>query len=216
MIKQRPDALKASRRTVWSLLAVTLAGVIVTVIFFWTTRSAELNRFKSQFEHDANIRANLIAVKLNQCLLVIEALRGYYNASDNVERREFKIFTAPFLAERKELQALAWLPCVLQSQRADYEERQRKEGWIGFQIKDLTPDRRFISADKREEYYPVEYVEPLKGNVIKIGFNMASEPIRRAAMEKARDTGKATVTERIQMMQDDNAFGFIIYLPIYR
>jgi PAS domain S-box-containing protein len=216
MTKQPPDALKVSRHTVWSLLAVTLAGVIVTAIFFWTTRSAELNQFKSQFEHDASIRANLVAVKLNQCLIVIRAFQSCYDASDEVERREFKIFTAPFLAEQNELQALAWLPRVLQSQRADFEKRVRQDGLPGFQIKDLTPDRRFINAAEREEYYPIEYVEPIKGNEQKIGFNMASEPIRRAAMEKTRDTGKATVTERIQMMQADNAYGFIIYLPIYK
>lgn len=106
MTKQLPDVLKASRRTVWSLLAVTLAGVILTAIFFWTTRSAELNGFKSQFEHDASNRANLVNDKLDDCLLVIRALQGYYNSSDLVERKEFKTFAAPFLPERKELQAL--------------------------------------------------------------------------------------------------------------
>jgi CHASE1-domain containing sensor protein len=164
MTKQRPDTLRSSRRTVYGFVLVMLAGVILTVFFFWMARSAESKRFKTQFEHDANIRANLIDDRLGDCLLVIAALEGYYNASDNVERREFKIFTAPFLAERKELQALVWLPCVLQSQRAEYEKRVRQEGLPGFQIKDLTPDRRFISADKQEAYYPIEYIEPLKGN----------------------------------------------------
>ena len=39
MTKQTPDAFKVSRRTVWSLLAVTLAGVTVTAALNGTAAS---------------------------------------------------------------------------------------------------------------------------------------------------------------------------------
>ena len=195
---------------------VMLAGIIVTAIFFWTEWNAELNRLKTQFKQDAEIRANLVVEHLDGCLFVVQAIQSSLKGSNRLDNTVFKIFTAPFLAERKEIQALAWLPCVLQSQRADFEKRVRQEGLPGFQINDLTPDGRLISADKREEYYPVEYIEPLKGNELKTGFNMALEPIRRAALEQARDTGKAAITERIEMVQEDKAFGFLVYLPLYQ
>ncbi len=200
----------------WRIFAVFIIGFLLTAAYFCKEWNKELNKLETQFERDAAIRANLIADKLNHCLLVVEALQSSLYGSNRLDRAGFKIFTTPFLAERKELQVLEWLPRVLQSERADFEGRERQDVAPGFQIKDLAPDGRLISAGDRDEYYPVQYIEPVKGNELIIGFNMASEPIRRAALEQARDTGKAAVTERIRLIQGDKEFCFIICFPIYR
>ncbi len=217
MSEQRLNMFTTSRRTVWRLFAVTLLGLAVTSVFFGSARNAELNRFKIQFEHDASLRANLIAGKLEQCILAIKALQGCYNVSDFVERREFAIFTVPFLAEQKELQAMEWIPRVLPDQRANFVETQRQGGLPDFQIKECDANRHLVPADQREAYYPVLYVEPLKRNEKMIGFDLGSEPLRQDTLERARDTGGAAVSGRIQLMQEDkNQSGFIVALPVYK
>jgi CHASE1-domain containing sensor protein len=58
-----------------------------------------------------------------------------------------------------------------------------------------------------------------KRNQAAIGFNMFSEPTRRAAMEKARDKGDAVISSKVLLKQEitqNKQWGFLIYVPIYR
>src|SRR5205085_1112678 len=52
-----------------------------------------------------------------------------------------------------------------------------------------------------------------------IGFDMYTEPTRRAAMEAARDTGEPRASGRVVLVQEVEAKtqpGFLIYVPRYR
>ena len=215
--QQSSTTLKTSRCAALGLIATLLAGTFITAAFFWTARKAEANRFQIQFTHDASLRANLITEKLDQCLLAINALQAYYNSSDSVDRREFAVFALPFLAEQKELQALEWIPSVLNDRRNEFEETQRQNGLGDFRIWESDADGRHIPAVERMEHYPVLYVEPMQGEKELIGFDLGSEPSRLAAIEKARDTGQAAVTKRMQLPQENwNQAGFIVFLPVYQ
>ncbi len=63
------------------------------------------------------------------------------------------------------------------------------------------------------------FLEPMEGrNLRAFGFDMMSEPIRRAAMEQARDTGRAAVSGKVTLVQEDEKdpqFGFLLYLPVF-
>lgn len=48
---------------------------------------------------------------------------------------------------------------------------------------------------------------------------MYSEPVRRAAMEQARDSGAASISAKVKLVQENDKnvqSGFLMYLPIYR
>jgi CHASE1-domain containing sensor protein len=51
-----------------------------------------------------------------------------------------------------------------------------------------------------------------------IGFDMFSEPTRRAAMQAALQTGRPHLTGGVQLMQDGSIprSSLLLYLPIYR
>ncbi len=74
-----------------------------------------------------------------------------------------------------------------------------------------------VRAPRRAEYFPSYYVESLGGNGRTLGFDGASDPIRREALNRARDTGKPTATDPLTLMQDvQRQAGFLVFLPIYR
>ncbi len=64
------------------------------------------------------------------------------------------------------------------------------------------------------------YLEPEDGrNRRALGFDMLREPVRRAAMEQARDTGHTTVSGRVRLLQEnglDEQWGVLMYVPVYR
>jgi signal transduction histidine kinase len=78
--------------------------------------------------------------------------------------------------------------------------------------------------------FPILDVEPFDGRVLPVsGFDMSSDPVRRAAMEQARDTGVPVATDRVTMLvpwhpaglercsagSSSTPYGLLIYAPIY-
>jgi CHASE1-domain containing sensor protein len=59
-----------------------------------------------------------------------------------------------------------------------------------------------VPASSRVEYFPVFYVEPYSGNELALGFNLASNSVRRAAITHSRKTGKLTATARVTLVQE--------------
>ncbi|MBX3571781.1 MAG: CHASE domain-containing protein [Mesorhizobium sp.] len=64
----------------------------------------------------------------------------------------------------------------------------------------------------------VTLLEPLDdGNRQVLGFDMMSEPTRRAALTRAMETGQPRVTGRVPLIQDEGIStqaGFVVYLPL--
>ena len=76
------------------------------------------------------------------------------------------------------------------------------------------------AVGRRDSYAPIIQREPYAGsNVFRLGYDVLSEPERRAALERARDTGLASLTGRLRLRIDGNAEApppsFILYMPLY-
>jgi PAS domain S-box-containing protein len=87
----------------------------------------------------------------------------------------------------------------------------RAEGFPQYEIK---------PKGRRDEYTAIIYLEPFdERNQKAFGFDMYSEAVRRQAMVMARDTGKAALSGRVELVQEtteDKQAGFLLYLPIYK
>ena len=67
------------------------------------------------------------------------------------------------------------------------------------------------------ETFAITYIEPIAPNREAVGLNIAFEDNRRNAAITARDTGKATITKRIFLVQDaTRSAGFLLLRPQYR
>jgi PAS domain S-box-containing protein len=217
MAERRFYLFGLSRRTFLTLSLIMAAGIFLTTVVFWEARQSALNSFRLQFERDAAMRSNLIAWKLEECLAITQALQRFFAASQHVDASKFAIFALPFLEKRGDLQALEWIPHVRHAEREIFENIRREQGMQNFAITEYGPDGEIIPAGDREAYYPVFFVEPLKGNEKAAGFDLASNPVRRVALDKARDTGEPTVSERIRLVQEPGEqFSFLIAIPVYR
>ncbi|MEQ1742745.1 MAG: EAL domain-containing protein, partial [Candidatus Nitrotoga sp.] len=73
---------------------------------------------------------------------------------------------------------------------------------------------------KQDVTTSVIFIEPVtEGNRRTFGYDMYSDPVRRAAMEQARDNDKAVITGKTKLIQENNESaqaGFLMYLPIYK
>lgn len=204
------------RRFFWTGPVVILAGLLFTLVLLLVVRQAELSSFQTRLESDASLRTDTIVNKIDDTLLVVMALRNFFASSEQVSRQRFATFAGPFLLERQELKALSWNPRVLDGERALFEDREGKSLAGKLAISELGTKGERQPAGRRDFYYPVLYIEPLRDNLQAIGFDVGSNPLRLAALERARDTGMPAATERITLVQDGaHKFSVLVFNPLY-
>ncbi|MBF0468725.1 MAG: response regulator, partial [Desulfamplus sp.] len=156
----------------------------------------------------------------------------------------FRIFVMPAIKRYPGIKALEWIPRVADSERTKYEKTAKDDGLTDFRItehqkevednykdKDLNKDKdpkgnqqdvkdknnqQMVTAGKRSEYYPVYFVEPIKGNEKALGFDLASNAIRKQTLNDSMESGKILATARIKLVQETyDRFGIVIFVPVY-
>ncbi len=82
------------------------------------------------------------------------------------------------------------------------------------------PDYSVKPEGERAYYSSIIYLEPFsERNLRAFGYDMLTEPVRRLAMEQARDTGAAALSGKVTLVQEtaeDVQAGALMYVPVYR
>jgi CHASE1-domain containing sensor protein len=99
--------------------------------------------------------------------------------------------------------------------------KARKEGLPGFQIIEPAAPGKPATAGKRKEYFPRYFFEPDDDyqngyNQIELGFDVASDPACREALERSSYTGEASATGRVTLGLKPGGDGFMIFVPLYK
>jgi PAS domain S-box-containing protein len=194
-------------------------GVAFTlvVIFFIYTNAWEQDRVKLEFERRTDQLAQRLQEHFDNYIDVLHSVENLYASSVPINRQQFKTFVSRWFARHPGIRAVSWSPRVLDSERADYEQAAREDGLSNFQITERSPQGQLVRAARRAEYIPAYYSASVRGNERALGFDAASDPTRREALNRARDTGKPTATDPLALIQDiQREGGFVIFLPIYK
>jgi PAS domain S-box-containing protein len=198
--------------------ALVLAlGALLTSVAWTITSNLERARLRSEFEHLAQDRETAITGSIDDNLRALRALSARCEDRYGILREEFKKFTALILSENHGIQALEWIPRVPDAERAAYEQTARQDGLEGFQITELDANGELRRAARRDEYFPVFYVEPLHGNERALGFDLASSVPRAATLAQARDSGELVVAPPVKLVQEQgDQCGTLMLIPQYR
>ncbi len=145
----------------------------------------------------------------------LEGLALFFASSDAVERKEFHAYSR-HLTKNAIVHAWSWVPAIPASARLRLEEEMRGEGFSNFVIweKSILGERR--PAVEREIFYPVLYIEPPEGNEEVFGFDLGSEPLRRATMEQAAQTGLVIATEPLALAHESgDRTSILLFRPVF-
>ena len=180
-------------------------------------RHGQEQAWREEVRKLAQDRAEVIRGQVARSMEVLHAVAAFFDARGEVSPQEFKAFVERPLARQPELQALAWDVRVPGPERAKWEARARNEGFPDFRFTEEGSEGPLVPAQKRDEYFPVFYVESLEKNAPAHGFDVGSEPRRRAALEQAGVTGRPAATVPIRLAQETGSQrGFIVFFPLYR
>jgi PAS domain S-box-containing protein len=200
----------------WLAMTIGLGATFtLTVALVTYTASLERAAFASEFDD----RTGPLAVELEKATAVyagaVGAIEGLLAVSAAPSRSEFREFAARLYARVPGVQALEWAPRVSSTDRGTFEASMQAEGSAGFAVREQR-DGSLQGAGERPEYFPIAFVEPLAGNELALGFDLASHPGRLAAMTAAHDSGEVSFTERVSLVQGgQNRDGFLAFMPVY-
>jgi diguanylate cyclase (GGDEF)-like protein len=173
---------------------------------------ASEQQLRADFDFRVRELVGSIAGRMQTYIQVLHGVQGLYASSQEVTRREFHAYLAVQQVDRHfpGIHGIGYLPLLPGAALARHEASVRAEGYPGYAVR--PPGQRAWHA-------PITYLEPLSdSNQLAFGYDLWSEPVRRAALEQARDTGQAAMTGKIHLVQDGGsaqAHGFLVVLPVY-
>ncbi|MBF0141151.1 MAG: CHASE domain-containing protein [Magnetococcales bacterium] len=194
----------------WLLL---LGGLSSTYFFYQLAVKNAYEDLHGDFQYQAQEITARIQERMESYEQVLRGVRGLFQASYEVERREFKNYVASLQLEELApgIQGVGFSLIVAPQDKEQHVATVRREGF---------PDYSIRPEGERDLYSAIVYLEPFSGRNLKaFGYDMFSEPVRRAAMELARDSGLASLSGKVRLVQEDQQHvqaGVLLYLPIYR
>lgn len=173
------------------VLLVTAACSLALTLAAWISARSDADaEARGRFDLGAAEVVQAIKGRMLDYEQVLRGAAGLFAASERVERGEWAAYVA---ALRVEL------------------------AYPGIRALGYAP---YLRSPGGRTQAPVLYLEPLdEVNRRALGYDMYADPARRAAMERARDTGSAAITPMLTLVQDAGTTaspGFVMYLPVYR
>ncbi|CAK0747758.1 two-component system, sensor histidine kinase [Gammaproteobacteria bacterium] len=201
---------KSRRITVALPLFFVLATLLAVFVAFFRIEAA---RLQLALKYEAELIGKTISTHLINMLEASENLNLLCQNSVPRNESEFSRITKGVLSRYPEIQALEWVPRVLKTDREEIESKLKAANTI----KELDDFENWIPAKDRQEYFPIQFVEPFLGNENVTGFDLASESVRRQTIELARSSKKLAVTPPIHLVQstEKNNSGVLLITPVF-
>jgi len=193
---------------------LVLGFAAVTVLFVRVSGS-EQARLHRDFEHRIVPIEAVLRSQLSNYEEVVTSLASFFEASDEVTRGEFHTFCAGALARYPAIAGLSWNPRVIAARRDELEARARGEGFPAFAFTERSSGGGLRVAQSRPDYAPVYYLEPGVDNAIVLGYDAVSDPVRRAAFDRASRSGGAVASGRTELIQRVPAAGVLLVAPVH-
>ncbi|WP_196800589.1 EAL domain-containing protein [Thioalkalivibrio sp. ALJ16] len=194
-------------------MLVLLFGTLLSLLAALQVKQALDVEVADRFAFAADQVTIRIEERLDAYALVLRGAAGLFDASEEVTREEWRDYVRKLRVSDtlKRVQGIGFARLLQPDELAAHIAEVRAEGF---------PDYRVFPDEPREVYTSIVYLEPFDArNRRAFGYDMFSEPVRRAAMIQARDSGRAALTGRVQLVQEtehDVQAGTLMYVPVYR
>ncbi|MGH8728665.1 MAG: CHASE domain-containing sensor histidine kinase [Burkholderiales bacterium] len=168
---------------------------------------------KAEFDSRVAEITNAIRARMNVYEQVLRGAVGLFHASEIVERDEWRIYVADLQVSENYpgMLAIGYVRRVLPAEKEIHIAEVRAEGF---------PDYTIQPEGERHEYTSIVYIEPFdETNRRAFGYDMFSDPVRRLAMEQARDRGATAISGKVVLVQEaakNPSPGVLMYLPLYK
>lgn len=210
----RPEyTSKKTSRSLHKSVLILITGIVLSIIAGYYTKKD----IDAQSENEFGLICNEIKAKVTTRLYsqaqLLRSGSAYFAAADTVTRKDWHTFYESSMLDRNlpGIQGFGFSLIVPKSELKKHIKHIRNEGFIDFTV---------YPRGDRDVYSSIIYLEPFEDrNLRAFGYDMYSQAVRRAAMEKARDYDLASLTGKVLLVQEtdtDLQAGTLMYVPVYK
>lgn len=190
---------------------VLVLGLTVTIFSWYAEKQRLEDQNQTKVAEQAEAVRSDITNRLNIYEQILHGASGLFEASDSVSRAEWSMFIQKYNLQNSYpgINGLGYAEYVTAPALPSYTEALKSEGFTDFSV---------MPEGERSDYAPITYVEPFNETSRKsVGFDVLSDPARRKAAEKARDSGDVDISDKIVLLSDSATRqpGFAMYLAVY-
>ena len=191
---------------------VLLIGLAITAAGHHFHEETEEQIIKSRFEVRVLGIQSEVHERIEQLDNALKALSAYASALGEPDPKHWQTFVSNFQWDRQfpGLKVVAYLKSLAHRDKAAWVERMRRK----------TPDFAILPPGDRPEYVVITQFKEYDGrNVSRIGFDLLTDPGRRATMEHARLSGGMIMTDKIPSARDPDTVtktATVLYRAVYR
>lgn len=192
---------------------VLSVSMLITIgaayIFYQSAKSKDTARFQSEV---TGVK-NRIEILIGSYIAVIKTGRGFVESSENLNQQKFADFVnnLELINEESGIQGIGYAKRISFNEREAFSQKMQNEKTEGFKFRS---DSEFL------ENQTVIYFEPVnRADRFVVGLDVSTDRHCREALEKARDTGKAAATGKIELAAENETnkqAGFLIFIPVYK
>ena len=193
---------------------ILLIGLCFTIVVYYYFSKLTFEQDQSRFQSTVQELQDRTKLKLEMSVALLRATTGLFAASDEVDRGEFERFVQQFDLQKNYpgTQGIGFARRFAPQDKDALVQRMRAQGMADFRV---------WPEGVRDEYTAIVYLQPeANRNKVAIGYDMYADPVRREAMQRARDSGAPAASGRVRLVQEpkDEAqqWGFLIYIPVYQ
>ncbi|TKI70996.1 diguanylate cyclase [Sulfurimonas crateris] len=196
-----------------TVFLVFLFSILVAAAIWFAAQNFHKALATQKFEDTVHENIDMIKNRMQRYENILQSGVGFFHGSEHVSRKGWHDFIEAINVKKNYpgIQGIGFSKMIKPEDVAKVEQEMREEGLTSFSIRPL---------GEREIYSSILYLEPLdERNTAAIGYDMFSEPTRRAAMQKAMDSAEAAITGKVTLVQEideDVQPGILMYLPIYK
>jgi signal transduction histidine kinase len=191
---------------------IFVAGLLITLSATLYSKKMVKNTLTQDFELVCNEIKNKIDVRLKAHAQLLRSGAAYFAASDTVTRQEWQKFNfnEKININLPGILGVGYAVVIHKNNLNAHEQSIQQSGF---------PNYNVYPPGNRDIYTGIVYLEPFSGrNLRAFGYDMYSEPIRRQAMEIARDSNYAALSGKVLLVQEtkeDIQAGTLMYVPVY-
>lgn len=208
-LAQAASSPSHSRASVYVVVALGLVATLVATI---AVEMGVLAREEREFNRTAAEFVRATDLRLERFVNATLQAGAFLSATDEVSRSQFSLFVGEteFIERYPGIVGVGFAARVSPEHLRRFIERNREDGAPAYTLR---------PASKRPEYFPIQFLEPeSEENLGALGYDMFSDPVRRKAMERARDSGRPVATGLVTLVQNRAGSydpGFLVYSPVY-
>lgn len=209
--RQRSRILAPLRRPP---VIAAIAGIAMTLGVGSIVAQWEQRVVRVEFDSAASALAGSLTYGIDEYIRRLETLRTLFEASEEVTRSEFDVFSRRLFGGRGGLLRVGWIPRIRSNERREFEEAARADGVPNYRIRAMRAQGQ-LDEDASRDLYPVYYSTEPKTSVI-YGLDYSTDPARMAALERARDLDQvAVLLAGLHGTARHGAQGLLVAVPVF-